>query len=68
MRPETDRRILSRMKIKKIRIEQEVKQMGGNLKMDHIILVKYEDKYEKAWDRFVLRESINGTFLQTRNF
>lgn len=68
MHPETDRRILLRMKIKKIRIEQEVKQMGGNLKMDHIILVKYEDKYEKAWDRFVLKESINGTFLQTRNF
>jgi len=36
--------------------------------MDNIALVKYEDKYEKAWDRFVLEESINGTFLQTRNF
>lgn len=36
--------------------------------MDKIALIKYEDKYEKAWDRFVLEESINGTFLQTRNF
>ena len=36
--------------------------------MDRIALIKYEDNYEKAWDRFVLEESINGTFLQTRNF
>lgn len=36
--------------------------------MDSIILIKYEEKYEKAWDKFVLEESINGTFLQTRNF
>lgn len=35
---------------------------------DSIVLVEYSDKYEKAWDRFVLEESINGTFLQTRNF
>ncbi len=31
--------------------------------MDNIALVKYDDKYEKAWDRFVLEESISGTFL-----
>lgn len=36
--------------------------------MDNIIVRQYESKYEKAWDRFVLEESINGTFLQTRNF
>lgn len=36
--------------------------------MDNIVLVEYSSQYEKAWDRFVLQESINGTFLQTRNF
>ncbi len=36
--------------------------------MGNIALVKYDNSYEKAWDRFVLEESINGTFLQTRNF
>lgn len=28
----------------------------------------YEDKYEKRWDEFVLHNSLNGTFLHTRNF
>lgn len=28
----------------------------------------YEEKYEKLWDDFVLHKSINGTFLQSRNF
>lgn len=32
------------------------------------MIVKYEKKYEKEWDDFVLKESINGNFLQTRNF
>ena len=32
------------------------------------MVVSYEDKYREAWDRFVLQESINGNFLQTRNF
>lgn len=32
------------------------------------MIVLYEDKYEGAWDRFVLEESINGTFLQSRKF
>lgn len=31
-------------------------------------LVVYSDEYEKRWDRFVLNDSINGTFLQTRKF
>lgn len=31
-------------------------------------VIRYEDKYEALWDRFVTSESINGTFLQTRNF
>lgn len=29
---------------------------------------KYSDEFEKAWDTLVLRDSINGTFLQSRNF
>ena len=28
----------------------------------------YEKKYEQLWDDFVLNKSINGTFLQSRNF
>lgn len=28
----------------------------------------YSDEYESSWDRFVLIDSVNGTFLQTRNF
>jgi len=31
-------------------------------------IVKYEDKYEKQWDNFVINETVNGTFLQTRLF
>lgn len=31
-------------------------------------IVKYQDSYEMAWDRFINRESINGTLLQTRKF
>lgn len=31
-------------------------------------VIKYEDKYEQDWDRFINEESINGTFLQSRNF
>ncbi len=32
------------------------------------MIVPYDESYEKAWDEFVLKESINGNFLQTRNF
>lgn len=32
------------------------------------LIVPYEEKYKEAWDKFVLSESINGNFLQTRNF
>lgn len=32
------------------------------------MIIHYEDKYELEWDEFVLKESINGNFLQTRNF
>lgn len=31
-------------------------------------VVRYEEKDEALWDRFVQGESVNGTFLQTRNF
>lgn len=30
-------------------------------------IIKYEEKYAERWDRFVA-QSVNGTFLQTRNF
>jgi len=32
------------------------------------MVVLYEEKYAQAWDDFVLQDSINGNFLQTRNF
>lgn len=31
-------------------------------------VVKYTDKYQGRWDQFVLEKSMNGTFLQTKNF
>lgn len=31
-------------------------------------VVKFEDKWAKDWDDFVLNQSINGNFLQTRRF
>lgn len=31
-------------------------------------VVKYEPSMKKKWDEFVMGESINGTFLQTKNF
>lgn len=33
-----------------------------------ITIVQYNKIYKEKWDRFVLTESINGTFLQTMNF
>lgn len=33
-----------------------------------LTIIKYEAKWQKRWDDFVLNDSINGTFLQTRNF
>lgn len=38
---------------------------GGN-KM--LCLMTYRNEYEEKWDKFVLEESLNGTFLQTRKF
>lgn len=32
------------------------------------MLIQYEEKLRTDWERFVLKESINGTFFQTRNF
>lgn len=31
-------------------------------------VVEYDKSYAKTWDYFVLNESVNGTFLQTRRF
>lgn len=31
-------------------------------------IVLYNARYEEAWDRFINKESLNGTFLQTRRF
>lgn len=33
-----------------------------------IKIIEYDNSYEEKWDKFVLNESANGTFLQTRNF
>ena len=32
------------------------------------LVVKFERDYQDAWDNFVMQESVNGTFLQTRRF
>lgn len=32
------------------------------------MIVRFDRCYEEEWDRFVLEKSINGCFLQTRNF
>lgn len=34
----------------------------------NISILPYSAEYEQKWDDFVLKESINGTFLQTRKF
>jgi hypothetical protein len=31
-------------------------------------IVFYDDSYETQWDNFIHNDSVNGTFLQTRNF
>lgn len=31
-------------------------------------IVKYEPSMKPQWDQFVMEESVNGTFLQTKNF
>lgn len=31
-------------------------------------IVRYDDSFEKKWDTFIEKESLNGTFLQSRNF
>ena len=32
------------------------------------MIVRYVKQYEERWDEFVLKNSVNGCFLQTRNF
>lgn len=34
----------------------------------NIHIEEYNSSYENKWDEFVMGESVNGTFLQTRNF
>lgn len=31
-------------------------------------IIRYTEDFQKRWDSFVLEKSLNGTFLQTRNF
>ena len=31
-------------------------------------IVKYSSEFEEKWDNFVMKRSMNGTFLQTINF
>lgn len=33
-----------------------------------LTVAAYTEEWAKRWDRFVLSEAVNGTFLQTRNF
>ena len=34
----------------------------------NLYIEKYSEVYKKSWDDFVMDNSINGTFLQTRRF
>jgi len=34
----------------------------------NLVPVRYTEDWEKRWDRFVLGDSVNGTFLQSRRF
>lgn len=36
--------------------------------MQTLKIEQYSDDFEEKWDKFVLNDSVNGTFLQTRNF
>ena len=31
-------------------------------------LIPFEERWAEKWDKFVMSDSVNGTFLQTRNF
>ncbi len=35
---------------------------------DNYVVQEYSEKYEKRWDSFIEKESVNGTFLHTRRF
>lgn len=35
---------------------------------EHLSVTGYEEKYETLWDKFIVEDSVNGTFLQTRRF
>lgn len=35
---------------------------------DNYVIQEYSEKYEKRWDSFIEKESVNGTFLQSRRF
>lgn len=32
------------------------------------VIKKYQEEFKREWDDFVIHRSVNGTFLQTRNF
>lgn len=36
--------------------------------MSEYIVCEFKEEMNEVWDRFILQESINGTFLQSRNF
>ncbi len=36
--------------------------------MSSFNIVKYSEEYENKWDKFIFNRSINGTFLQSRQF
>lgn len=36
--------------------------------MVNLRIEQYNEEFEEKWDKFILNDSINGTFLQTRNF
>lgn len=44
------------------------KRKDSELFLANLRIEEYNEKFEEKWDNFILNNSINGTFLQTRNF
>lgn len=42
--------------------------LGGDEYMTELRVVPYDGRSKEKWDDFVLNHSVNGTFLQTKNF
>lgn len=49
-------------------MKEDVREIAAGVIETKIFIKPYVETDEKVWDEFVVNKSINGTFLQTRNF